>query len=160
MNTISELMWMLSAHKFDEENIRQKSGKSLRDSYCSYTWPTQPGPIWWLGSLRSNLVIKLVSVLFGRCTTLMVGKGWPMETRLSYGDQWKAEKLGAFWCWPVTRCFIKSNRAGLIIEHSINFRLNGEHSRAMQFWRGRWTPTLSLMLMWSACKFDEKIPWI
>ena len=45
---------------------------------------------------------------------------WPMETRLPCGDQWKAEKLGAFWRWPITRCFIKSDRAGLIIDHSIN----------------------------------------
>ena len=27
----------------------------------------------------------------------------------------------------IIRCFIKSDRAGLFIEHSINFRLNGEH---------------------------------
>ena len=35
--------------------------------------------------------------------------------------------------WPVTRCFIKRDRAGLIIiDHSLNFRLNGEHWRAVQ----------------------------
>ena len=53
-------------------------------------------------------------------------------TRLPYGDQWKAEKL-AFWRWPITRCFIKSDSAGLFIEHSINFCLNGEHWRAVQY---------------------------
>ena len=51
---------------------------------------------WWLGPLWSDSVIKLVSVLFGKCTTLVVTKFWPMETRLPCGDQWKAEKLGAF----------------------------------------------------------------
>ena len=51
---------------------------------------------WWLGSLWSDLVAKLVSVLFGKCTTLGVTKFWPMETRLPCGDQWKAEKFGAF----------------------------------------------------------------
>ena len=54
------------------------------------------------------------------------------ETRLPCGDQWKAEKIGAFWHWPIVRCFIKSDRAGLIIEDSINFHLNGEHWWAVQ----------------------------
>ena len=47
-------------------------------------------------SPRSDSVIKLVSVLFGKCTTLVITKYWPMETRLPLGDQWKAEKSGAF----------------------------------------------------------------
>ena len=47
-----------------------------------------------------------------------------METRLSCDDQRKVEKLVALWRWSITRCFIKSDRAGLIIDHSINFRLN------------------------------------
>ena len=83
----------------------------------------------------SDSVIKLVLVLFGKCTTLVITKRWPMETRQPCGGQWKAEKLEAFWRWPITRCFIKSDRAGLIIGHSINFRLtcNGEHWRAVQF---------------------------
>ena len=55
------------------------------------------------------------------------------ETRLPRGDQWKAEKLGAFWRWPITRCLIKSVSAGLFIEHSKSLRLNGEHWRAVQF---------------------------
>ena len=87
---------------------------------------------WWLGPLWSDSAIKLVSVLFGKCTTLVVTKFWPMETRLPCGDQWKAEKLGVFRRWPITRCFIKSDRAGLFIEHFINFRHNGEHRRAVQ----------------------------
>ena len=81
----------------------------------------------WLGSLWSNSVIKLVWVLFGKCTTLVVTKCWPMVIRLPHGDQWKAEKLGVFRRWPITRCLIKSDRARLFIEHSINFRINGEH---------------------------------
>ena len=32
-----------------------------------------------------------------------------------------------FWRLPITRCFILSDRAGLITEHSINFRLNYEN---------------------------------
>ena len=64
--------------------------------------------------------------------TLVATKCWPMETRLPRGDQWKAEKLGVFKRWPITRCFIKGDRAVLFIEHSINFRLNGEHWRAVQ----------------------------
>ena len=60
-------------------------------------------------------------------------RGYEMlETRLPCGDQWKAEKLGALWRLPITRCFIKSDSAGLIIDHYINFRLNGEHWRAVQ----------------------------
>ena len=90
---------------------------------------------WWLGPLWSDSVIKLVSVHFGKCTTLVVTKFWPMETRLLCGDQWKAEKLGAFQRWPITtcRCIIKSDSAELFIEHSINFRLNGYHWRAVQY---------------------------
>ena len=88
---------------------------------------------WCLGPLWSDsMVIKLVSVLFGKFTTLVVTKSWPMETKLPCGDQWKAEKLGAFWRWPITRCFIKSDSAGLFIDHSINFSLNGEYWRAVQ----------------------------
>ena len=49
-----------------------------------------------IGPKRSDLVIKLVSVLFGKCTILVVTKFWPMETRLPCGDQWKTEKSGAF----------------------------------------------------------------
>ena len=67
---------------------------------------------WWLGPLWSDSEIKLVSVLFGKCTTLVATKCWPMETRLPCGDQWKAEKLGVFRRWPICRCFIKSDRAG------------------------------------------------
>ena len=59
-------------------------------------WAVHSCNKWWLGPLRSDSVIKLVSVLFGKCTTLVVMKFWPMETRLPCGDQWKAEKLGAF----------------------------------------------------------------
>ena len=81
---------------------------------------------WWLALLWSNSVIKLVSVLFGKCTTLVVTKCWPMVIRQPCGDQWKAEKLGAFWRWPITRCFIKSDStASLIIEHTVNFALSG-----------------------------------
>ena len=105
-----------------------------KTSYCSYAWPAQPGPIRWQGSLRSDSVIKLVSVLFSKCITLVATKCWPMKTRLPCGDQWKAEKQ-VFWRWPITKCFTKSDTAGLIIEHSINFRLNGEHWRAVQFAR-------------------------
>ena len=101
-----------------------------KTSYCSHARHAQSGSIRWLGSLRSNSVIKLLSVLFGKCTTLVVTKCWPI-TRLPCGDQWKAEKLGAIWRWPITRCFVKSDRAGLIIDHSINFRLNGEHWRVI-----------------------------
>ena len=86
-----------------------------------------------LGPLWSDSVIKFVSVLFGKCSTLVATKCWPMETRLPRGDQWKAEKLRVFRRWPISRCFTKSDRAGLFIEHSINFRLNGEHWRAVQF---------------------------
>ena len=69
---------------------------SVWTSYCSSARPAQPGPIRWLGPVWSDSVIKLVSVLIGKCTTLVVTKCWPMETRLPCGDQWKAEKLGAF----------------------------------------------------------------
>ena len=62
-------------------------------------------------------------------------KCWHTETILPCSDQWKAEKLGAFWRGPITRCFIKIDRASWIIEHSIYFRLNGEHWRAVQL---RW----------------------
>ena len=109
--------------------------KKKKNSYCSYARLALPGPIKRLGPLRSDSVLKLLSVLFG---TLVVTKCWPMETRLSCGDQWKAENLGAFWRWPIIRCFFKSDKAGLIIENSINIRVNGEHWRAMQyiaFWR-------------------------
>ena len=37
---------------------------------------------WWFCPLWSDSVIKLVSVLFAKYTTLMVTKCWPMETRL------------------------------------------------------------------------------
>ena len=49
-----------------------------------------------IGPKRSDSVIKLVLVLFGKCTTLTITKCWPMETRLPCGDQWQAEKSGAF----------------------------------------------------------------
>ena len=64
---------------------------------------------WWLALLWSDSVIKLVSVLFGKCATLVVTKCWPIVIRQPCGDQWKAEKLGAFWRWPITRCLIKSD---------------------------------------------------
>ena len=52
---------------------------------------------------------RSASVLFGKCTTLVVTKCWPMIIRQPCGDQWKAEKLGAYWRWPITRCLIKSD---------------------------------------------------
>ena len=110
--------------KFQSKGKKQ-GWKLCKTSCCSYARPAQPGPIRLLGQFRSHSVIKLVPVLFGKCTTLVVTKCWPMETRLPCGGRWKAEKLGAFWRWPVTRRFIKNDKAGLIIEHSINLRLNG-----------------------------------
>ena len=95
----------------------------------------------------SDSVIMLISDLFGNFTTLVATKCLPMKTRILCGHQRKAETLGAFWRWPITRCFIKSDRAGLIIGHSINLRLNGEHWRAVQcqtsfyrlrFYLGEW----------------------
>ena len=35
----------------------------------------------------SDSAIKLVSVIFGKCTTLMVTKCWSMEIRLPCSDQ-------------------------------------------------------------------------
>ena len=64
--------------------------------------------------------------------TLVVTKCWPMETRLPCGDQWKSNKSVKFWRWPITRCFIKRNRGELIIDLSINFRLNSEHRSSLQ----------------------------
>ena len=86
---------------------------------------------WSASVIRSNSVIKLVSVLFCKCTTLVAKKCLPVETRLQWGDQWKAEKLVAFWRWPITRCSMKSDRARLIIEHSINFHLTSKHWRVV-----------------------------
>ena len=48
----------------------------------------------------------------------------------------KSRKIRSILALTITRCFIKSDRAGLIIEHSINYRLNGEHCRAVQSFRG------------------------
>ena len=79
---------------------------------------------WWLALLWSDSVIKLVSVLFGTCTTLVVTKCWPMVIRQPCGDQWKAEKLWAFWRWPITRCLTIATVASLIIEHTVNFALS------------------------------------
>ena len=92
---------------------------------------------WWLGPLWSDSVIKLVPVLFGKCTTLVAMKCWPMETRLPCGDQWKwkAEKLGLFRHWPIGRCFIKSNRVLFVYRVLLKFRLDGEHWRAVQLWQ-------------------------
>ena len=100
----------------DSYEIKCAKWFTFQTSYCNYARPVQPGPIRWLGPLRSDSVIKLVTVFSGKCTTLVGTKCWLMETRLPWGDQWKAEKLlGAFWRWPITKCFIKSDRAGLIL---------------------------------------------
>ena len=82
---------------------------------------------------RSDSVIKLVSVLFGKCTTLEVTKCWSMVIRQPWGDQWKAEKLGAFWCWPITRCLIKSDCSWLNYRAHFEFYLIRQKSRAVQF---------------------------
>ena len=71
------------------------------------------------------MVNKTITVRFGKCTTLMVPKSWPMKAWLQDGDQWKAENLAGFCNWPITRCFVQSDRARLIIEHSTNFALSG-----------------------------------
>ena len=42
---------------------------------------------WWLALLWSDSGIKLVSVLFGKCTTLVVTKCWPIVIRQPRGDQ-------------------------------------------------------------------------
>ena len=87
---------------------------------------------WWLARLWSDSVIKLVSVLFGKCTTLVVTKCWPMVIRQQCGDQWKAEKLGAFWRWPITRCLIKSDSIYLNYRAHCKFCLIRQQSRAVQ----------------------------
>ena len=88
---------------------------------------------WWLALLWSDSVIKLVSVLFGKCTTLVVTKCWPMVIRQPSGDQWKAEKLGAFWRWPMTRCLIKSDSSQLNYRAHCKFCLIRQQSRAVQY---------------------------
>ena len=49
-----------------KDNIKEWT----KTSYCSYAQPAQPGPM--IRSASVPLVIKLVSVLFGKCTTLVV----------------------------------------------------------------------------------------
>ena len=71
------------------------------------------------------MVIKTVTVRFGKCTTLLVPKSWPMKAWLQDGDQWKAENLAGSCNWPITRRFIQNDRARLIIDHSTNFALSG-----------------------------------
>ena len=66
-----------------------ESGQAVR---TVHSWSS-----WWLALLWSDSVIKLVSVPYGKCTILVVTKYWPMVIRQPCGDQWKAEKLGAFW---------------------------------------------------------------
>ena len=88
---------------------------------------------WWLALLWSDSVIKLVSVFFGKCTTLVVRKCWPVVIRQSCGDQWKAEKLGAFWRWPITRCLIKSDSSKLNYRAYCKFCLIRQQSRAVQW---------------------------
>ena len=56
-------------------NKTHKSRKKIQTSFRSYAQPAQPGPIRRLGLIRSDSVIKLVSVVFGKCTTLVVMKG-------------------------------------------------------------------------------------
>ena len=48
--------------------------KTFKTSYYSYAEPAKPCSIWLLGPLLSDSVIKLVLVLFGKCTTLAVTK--------------------------------------------------------------------------------------
>ena len=136
-----------STSRMTQSTLKQSSNQLLQLCTASTAWSESDQAVramhrcnsWWLGPLWSDSVIKLVSVLFGKCTTLVATKCWPMETRLPCGDHWKAENLGVFRRWPITRCFIKSDRAVLFIEHSINFRLNGEHWRAVQFKVQLWT---------------------
>ena len=66
---------------------------------------------------------KTITARFGKYTTLLVPKGWPMKAWLRDGDQWKAENLAGFCYWPITRCFIQNDRARPIIEHTTNFAL-------------------------------------
>ena len=84
---------------------------------------------WWLALLWSDSVIKLVSVLFGKCTTLVVMKCWPMVIR-----QWKAEKLGAFWRWPITRYLIKSDSSYLNYRAHCKFCLIRQQSGNIIIW--------------------------
>ena len=152
--------WAIYGYSLSLKHIPR--GNTCRDDTCNWFWKqllqlhvctartawsnysyarlAQPGPnrtkLCWpcIAAIAgdSDSEIKLVSVLFGKCTTLVATKCWLMETRLPRGDQWKAEKLGVFRRWPISRCFIKSDRAVLFIEHSISFRLNGEHWRTVQ----------------------------
>ena len=71
------------------------------------------------------MVNKTITVHFGKCTTLLVPKNWPMKAWLRDVDQWKAENLAGFCNWPITRCSIQNNRARLIIDHTTNFALSG-----------------------------------
>ena len=71
------------------------------------------------------MVNKTIAVCFGKCTTLLVPKSWPMKAWLRDVDQWKAENLAGFCSWPITRCFIQNDRVRLIIEHKTNFALSG-----------------------------------
>ena len=68
---------------------------------------------------------KTITVRFGKCTTLLVPKSWPMKAWLRDVDQWKAENLASFCNWLITRCFIENDRARLIIEHTKIFALSG-----------------------------------
>ena len=71
------------------------------------------------------MVYKTITVRFGKCTTLLVPKSWPMKAWLRDFDQWKAENFAGFCNWPITRCFVQNDRARLIIEHTTNFALSG-----------------------------------
>ena len=57
-----------------KDNLSIELQIHTKTSYCSYAQPAQPGLIRLLGPLWTDSVIKLVSVLFGKCTTLLVTK--------------------------------------------------------------------------------------
>ena len=79
------------------------------------------------------MVTKTIRVRFGKCTTLLVPKSWPMKAWLRDVDQWKAENLAGFCNWPITRCFIQNDRARQTDYRAHNrFCLIRQHWRAVQ----------------------------
>ena len=110
MSSIGNTIWQrlkikfVSISKWTQKNVIESVNQLMQLCTARTAWSESDQAVrtvhscnsWRLGPLWSDSVIKLVSVLFGKCTTLVFTKFWPMETRLPCADQWKAEKLGAF----------------------------------------------------------------
>lgn len=125
--------------------------KTVKNSYYSYAWPTQYGPMRWLG-------MQLLDHS-GKCTTQSANFIWFGSLDEGY---WNHTRFANWWWpmksrvkhnWPTTRGFLKTNTNRALSKIGLSANIDGPCNHMNRPWKLIWLRILLLQLKMFDMKF-------